>query len=495
MLLLSPHSLTQSAIIKMIKNFIQKIHTPPWVAFALSYIYWTYLGCITVMEIRHDATMYQNLGSIIYRDGMIAFFQTDKSNVILLPLLISFAHHLADVLPFSHIKIQTFLQILWLGFAQFLLYKFLILLRLRKAIIFVIVLYFGFSPALVNSALSSWSEVLTYPFVLGIILLSYRSWQKLPSGNIKDMLFHGFLIAALFFGVSMAREVYEYVLFIYLFFYFLFTLKFLFSREWKAARNCLILLTSVFCLYQAFTYPYKALNFKYLGYKSLTFKGGVSVYGATYARTKKLTTQEILSFLAYIPGEHVVKKLFGEEAFRTWYFYQYDYGPEKANELAAQGVPPGEADKILYQLGIKNILRNPLQYMWMTMGEGSKMLFWESTQIGFVTYPPWLRNILYATLFKNTLRLLLFLLTTFSLYFSICYAWRHRGSLHALQKADTLNPVAALFFTLILIFANIILHAPFIIETRYALPIAPLYLMLIGFAWNILSSSDTNLNK
>ncbi|MDO8580635.1 MAG: hypothetical protein Q7S13_04060, partial [Candidatus Omnitrophota bacterium] len=220
------------------------------------------------MEIRHDALMYQRLGSLIYQDGIIAFFKVDKSNVILSPLIIAFSHHLADILPFSHIKIQTFLQLLWLGLAQFLLYKILILMKIHRNIIMAVILYFGFSPAIVNSSLSSWPEILTYPLILGIVLLSYLSWDKVQTGKIKDMFVYGFSLAAVFFAISIAREVYEYVVLIYLFFYFIFLLKFIKERQFKHLIRGLILLLTIFSLYQAFVTPYKLLNYKYVGYKS-----------------------------------------------------------------------------------------------------------------------------------------------------------------------------------------------------------------------------------
>ncbi|MDO8579856.1 MAG: hypothetical protein Q7S13_00055, partial [Candidatus Omnitrophota bacterium] len=174
----------------------------------------------------------------------------------------------------------------------------------------------------------------------------------------------------------------------------------------------------------------------------------------------------------------------GEESFRMWYFYQYDYGPAKYSELLANGTPLKDIDQELYRLGIKNILSNPFQYTWMTMAEGMKMLFWESTRIGFVTYPLWLQNILYCTLFKNTVRLLMFLFTAFGLAFSIVYAWRHKAMFYLPSQRDNPNMMSILIPAFVIIFANILLHSPFIIETRYALPLAPLYLVLIGFSFN-----------
>ena len=53
------------------------------------------------------------------------------------------------------------------------------------------------------------------------------------------------------------------------------------------------------------------------------------------------------------------------------------------------------------------ILREPVQYSFFTLLEGFKTFFWESTKIGFVTYPRWLSSIFANTLFKGALRLVL----------------------------------------------------------------------------------------
>ena len=47
----------------------------------------------------------------------------------------------------------------------------------------------------------------------------------------------------------------------------------------------------------------------------------------------------------------------------------------------------------------------------MTALNGSKMFFWESTQVGFVTYPLWLQKIYDLKIFDDLLRFSLFLLS------------------------------------------------------------------------------------
>ena len=46
----------------------------------------------------------------------------------------------------------------------------------------------------------------------------------------------------------------------------------------------------------------------------------------------------------------------------------------------------------------------------LSVVESCKMLFWESTRIGFVIYPRWLMHLYDFSLFKNGLRLLVFII-------------------------------------------------------------------------------------
>ena len=81
--------------------------------------------------------------------------------------------------------------------------------------------------------------------------------------------------------------------------------------------------------------------------------------------------------------------------------------------------------------------------------------------------------------FKNGLRLLVFCITLFALIYNARYLWHHRPKLVAGQQ-DT-DVLLILFCILILIFAYTGSYSLFFVLTRYALPIAPLYLMGIAF--------------
>jgi hypothetical protein len=72
---------------------------------------------------------------------------------------------------------------------------------------------------------------------------------------------------------------------------------------------------------------------------------------------------------------------------------------------------------------------------------------------------------------------MIFALTFSSLAFSVYYVVRYRNDLSG-PSARKSMVYSVYLFCLVIILANIVLHAPFLIATRYALPIAPLYLIL-----------------
>jgi len=220
------------------------------------------------------------------------------------------------------------------------------------------------------------------------------------------------------------------------------------------------------------------MNFKYNGYHSLTLVGSESLYSNTEGRTQKLDINILLAFLANVPGERVCTKFFSAEEC-SWALRVHTLGPKKTKELQEQGIPNDKIDSILKNSAIKNVLGNPLQYSFLTAAEGMKMIFWESTQIGYVKYPSWLEKIFGCTPIKNSLRLIIFLLTFISMILSCCHIFRHRKNIYTQNPQKTTTTLTHVF-CLTIIMGNIILHAPFNIATRYALPIAPLYLVLIA---------------
>jgi len=290
------------------------IKNPITWAFLLPLLYWIYLAFATTMEIKFDAAAYEKLAFIIYHDGWINFFKSEPVNVPLYPFIISISMRIADFFSLYYLSIQTLFQILFFLTSQILLYKALKILNINRNIIALVLLYFGLSPAIVNSAFSLFCEIVTYPLVLGAILISVWLWQTIQEDRYKKIFLSGLCLTLFFILLTAVRAVYEYVLPLFLLAYLGLSLGLLLTKQKKIFINTLILLIAIFSAFHLSLLPYKLMNHKYNGHKALVNKGASAIYANTAARTRKLNAQNVLTFAARIPGEFVCTKLFGKKS-------------------------------------------------------------------------------------------------------------------------------------------------------------------------------------
>ena len=111
------------------------------------------------------------------------------------------------------------------------------------------------------------------------------------------------------------------------------------------------------------------------------------------------------------------------------------------------------------------------------------MLFWESTHIGFVAYPRWLLRLFDNKFFEYGLSFSTALLTLGSLVFSIQWTYRWRKVIFDPQETESADESQTLiFWILLLVLPYIGLYSLFMVITRFILPIAPLYLVMIAFS-------------
>ena len=432
------------------------------------------------MDLKFDAAGYAKLGSLIYAHGLAGFFTADSEKVILYPWIIAQSMHGTDFLPLSYLKIQTIIQVLCLGMAQFMIFKMLAKLNINQTIIAAIVLYFGFSPALVNSAFSLFCEIITYPLVLGIIFLWAKSWNDIQEESLSKITLTGLGLGLLFAITTLVRAVYEYIIVIFLFVYFLLALYFLFKKYFFSFRRALVVLITVGVSFHVFLLPYKYMTTKYAEHRSLLIIGAQSLYANAAGRTRELSKTDILTFLAYVPGDGVCKSLFTKEQCGVWLDDQvHELGVKKVAELRRQGVPNDQLNSTLYRLTFETIVQKPIQYSLLNAAESMKLLFWESTQVGFVNYPAWLRTVFDLSTFKNGLRLVVSLITIFCLFYSLIYVIRNLPRIYRPDPEQFTTIV--IFFMVLMILSNLVIHSPFKLVVRYAFPFVPLYLVLIGF--------------
>lgn len=456
-------------------------------AFLISISYWLYLLLTTRMGIVWDAADYEALGKMLTEQGWVEFFRSGLHREPFYPALVAFSMKLGGVLGISYQLTQAAVQLFLLFLTQLLALRILRLLKINDLVCFFTVLYLGISPALVNSALSLYSEIATYPFILAIMLLLYRSW--LSFFEAKPRIIRFAIGAGLLFALMLLNKgIFE--LLTPVFFFFLLVLALL-TGERKVIARVFTYSLAALAVFYSLAVSYKSVNKIFNGRFAVTERGAWMFYGSTAQKTQALTCRRSLAALVSVPGKGVCESFFTREECEPWSFQSADaFGLLKVNELSGGGTGSAELDKSLISLSMRKITQNPLQYILFTVLEGAKMFFWESTQIGFVAYPSPLARLFTWTPLKNGLRLGVSFLTIFSLAYLAALIRRQKKN--ALR---TENPLLFLCLCLLFILTFIGSYSIVHIITRYALPIAPLYLIVIAYVLHKLFFSRTAANK
>ena len=459
-----------------------KINTKILLAFALSILYWTYLFFTARTEIVFDAVGYEDIGRTIYQNGWVRYFEMGPTREPLYPFLISISMRISDIFSISYLHIQRFIQIIILLITQALTLKLLKKLEINDKIIALTILYIGVSPALVSSTFSLFSEIATYPLILGIIYTATKAWRSiLREKSCLKLISLGLSTGVLFILITSVKSIFEFLLPLLLLPYLFLIIYSFTQKNKKLAINSIVYVLVAFLSLASFLHVFKSMNQKYNGNYAFTSRGAWMLYGTVHRRMIEMTPRKILTALSMVPGDGVCKAIFEKEECIHWTSLKTDeIGMKKFGELTAAGIPPNQINSELMDLSKKKILSNPIQYGFFHLVEGGRMFFWESTQIGFVRYPEWLTRLFIFTPFKNGIRLIIGCLTIISFVYLLLFVFQNKNLLLNV-KDKTSEKLQFYFFILLIIISFIQLYSFFCILTRYSFPIVPLYILGINF--------------
>ena len=450
-------------------------------AFILPFVFWIYLAFSSHMTIAFDSIGFENNGRILKSEGLRGYLKNGPQKEPLYAYSISLSMKLADRLHVDYRKVQTCLQILLLFLGQILLYRVLLLLKLNETVTTIALLYYGFSPGLISCGFDLYSEIATLPFILLSVLLISKTWHFLLLEDIKPLALH-----ALLFSLTATVAVFSKAVLLIL--YPIFTFPFIIilvlsfvKRKKKQAQCAIIFLIIFFTIFNTTTNGYKSLNKKHHGYYTFADNRGVSMlYTLAFKRTAPLTKEHLSIALSSIPGQNVCRPFHGQAVCDDWFYNSGYLESQKRNELLSNKISQEKIDRILTFSSMKQALSNPFQYSLFYFLESLKMFFWESTKIGFVIYPQWLTNIHDNILVKNTLRLLMALITLFSIVYVGVYMLKNHRKIYDAQDQKH----QCLFFLFFFLMLFIGLYSLAMTLTRYSLPIAPLFIAAIASALN-----------
>ena len=430
------------------------------------------------MIIKHDAANYETLGKMLAGKDWLEYFRTGPNREPLYPLLVSFSMRIGGIFSISYQPIQIFLQLLILFITQLITLRILRILNINNWLSALTILYLGISPAIVNSALSLFSEIATYPLILAIVLIMYKSWLSF-SGPKTQTVILAIASALIFVLMTLSKGTFEFITPVFIVLFFLSTLL---TRNSKFILRGLIYLIIFLAVFYFHIIGYKSVNKMFNDNFAVTNRGALLIYGSAARRAEPLTGERFLSALASIPGKGVCQGFFGQEECSFWVFNESDrLGFEKIYQLRRANLSPEEVDKGAVRSAVNKILEKPGQYILLWFMEGLKVFFWESTQIGFVNYPAGLAGLFGWTPLKNGLRFLISSLAFLAFIYLIGFLLGERKNIFSVKGNAEENPKIILYLSALLILLFSSAYALCCIVSRHVFPIAPLQLIILAF--------------
>ena len=466
-------------------------YKPTLLVFCMCLVYWIYLICAAQIEIKHDAIGYEQLGTMLYKQGWVEYFRTGPNREPIYPFLISISMRTADGLSISYHLIQKIIQVALLFATQILVFFILRKIKIKPLLEAVILLYVGFSPAIINAAFSLFSEIASYPFVPGIIIASALSWRSIHSDTRRSLSFSA-LAAFLFAMATFSRGVFYYIYYVFLIPFIVLMVVSFVKEKRRACINSIISIISAVVVFHLCIIPYKWMNKIYNGQYEITDRSVRLLYGNASKRARPLTSRVLLAHLASIPGSGVCQMFFNYDECKYCEFQVVDGIHSRELPPLLTEVPIGQVNKKIVKITTQLVFKHPFQYVTFMFIEGARLFFWESTRIGNVIYPVWLQNLFEYRLFKDPLRLLVSLMSIFGFIYLFIYVSQNITKVFSALADDCL---IYSFFILLMIILYIGCYSLFSTVTRYALPIAPLNLISIALLCEQVMVEKKQINK
>jgi hypothetical protein len=439
-----------------------------WAVFIIV-IVWGYLIAASRMDISADAIGYQDFGRQISEQGLPGIFLNGPNREPVFPLMIAGAMRLGAVM---HVDYQIIQKVMHLGVILLSLGLMALILRrlkVRPRVMLAVLLYWGLSPAIINSGMSLFSEIATYPVVLLLILAVLNAWERAWEGR-RFWRASAVLCALAAMGVVLVKSYFE-IGFIFFFAPFLGGAGYcLFrkdpSRAWR--------LFAVFILSAGLVFSgchvYRSLNDRYNGQYAMTDRGSWALYGKTVRRVEPLTIGKIKAAILTIPGEGICRKFASEkDCFDVSYLAGDLPGMTEIARRLNSGMSKNEVNRSLVRESVQMIERHPWQCAFYSSCEWVKFLFWETTKTGFVMYPGWLERVYASELVRYALRCWLALVTLGAIVWGIITLGSGRGSVFERRF---------IAWALLFIAVTAVLYSVFSVLTRYVFMVVPLYLIL-----------------
>jgi hypothetical protein len=454
---------------------------PSLVVFIISALYLVYLSLIAQAIIVNDSIGYEALGRKMLQGGLSAYLKDGLTREPLYPFLISRAMSWSEATGIDYHQIQKWIQISFLMTTQVLVFVLLKRICIRRWLTALVVLCVGMTPTLINSTMWTFSEVVTYPFMICLILLCSQSWVGLKEQNNLDGRTAAKAIAV---GIcciilTMVKAAFELVVPVIFTVFVVWAIVHYVQKRYKSFVVVLLFVCIAATTYYAAITWYKWFNWKQNGYFALTDRGPWALYGFTERRMQPMNMQRFEGMVAFIPGPEFCYKVSDNEACDAWSIFPGNSIAENYLKTAGTQFPTQQLlDRQLVNMSFHRIMENPGKFFILMYFESFKALFWASDYNAQVAYPDWLEGVYRNRDFFMGVTFVLALMTACAyVYF---FGWVIRLIKDILNNNTLTILQAAVFFIFIVTNVFIAAYAVIHVSPRDTLPMVPLYLIMIA---------------
>jgi len=468
------------------KNLIFRIKTFPFIkaAFVISFLYWIYIGFVSQIIIAHDAIGYEKGGKIFFEEGARGYLKGGPQREFFYTFLIAASMHIAEYFSVSYHTIIKIIQISFLFFTQVLALNILKKLKIKPFLCALAVGYIGLSPGLINSALSLYSEIATYPFVLLTVILGAKAWLNIFA-DTKNVAITSMMLGLSLIWLTLVKGVFLLLSGIFLLPFFVLMIRAYMKNQKKIAKRSLVFLLIFLISFCAPFFMYKFANKKYNGNFAYSDRGPRILYGSTLQRLKVEDLHDVAVLISNVPGPRICSQFFNDADCNYWDFSGADMmAINKIADLSGkENSSFDQVNRSLLWLTIREIVSHPFKYTLTTLIHGLHLFFFESPKLGFVGYPDWMDNLFWNPVFENSLCFSAAILALAGFIFLMRRNWRNRAGIFDVKNKPDDQSVY-LFFIFVVLFAFISVSSLFWFLSRYALPIAALHIINITFLFH-----------
>ena len=430
-------------------------------AYMLPILYWAYLTLTTNFILVFDSDSYYYLGHLFFDGQWKQYFQNGPNREPLYPLMIAASMLTGKWLGISYTYTLKMICFGFLAATMIIIQQALKVLKTNRWVQAAAILYTGFSPCLINSALCLYSEISTIPWLVGAVLSGIYFLRSLREESQNS--FPAVSLGLCLLGFTFAKGIGEGLSPLFL--------SWLLGYAWRRSGLKIFSFlrqkrSKVLALLLVFYIPlfgFKSLNYAYNGHFSVTNRAELAIYGPLVLRAQSpLTLENTLIHLSTVPLSYTLcSNYFPDDKCNAWYRAPADFYVDNQAQLNNKDLTAAQNERIFHQAIVHVFLSHPVRQIVYFFQEGLKMFFWETTRAPFVVYPQGLESLFY----DHSVVLLMSLgAGTFCLigFITACF----------LLKNELI--LVTLVLTCILIF----LYSFFSIIDRYAILAGPLMILI-----------------